>query len=106
MIQHNMLVVEPGTVYKTCRMYCEEVSETLKDMYQKCCNDRDYATKKNPWTTKRLTAEPLTESVKVGMTDQAKEVIAKNMYLLRAHYGPTEDQTPPSEASSRLSCDT
>jgi len=105
MIQHNMLVVEPSTVYKTRRMYCEEVSETLKKAYQKCCDDRDYATKKNPWMTKRLTTEPLTESVKVSMTDEAKEVIAENMPRLRAHYGPTEDQTPTSEINSRPSCD-
>src|SRR5579871_746568 len=94
MIQHNMLVVEPSTVYKTRRMYCEEVSETLKKAYQKCCDNECYAIKKNPWMTKRLTTEPLTESVKVSMTDEAKELISENMDQLRAHYGPTEDQIP------------
>ena len=105
MIQHKMLVVEPSTVYKTRRMYCQEVNETLEKAYQKCCEDRNYAIHKNPWKSNPLTMEPLTESVKVSMTDDAKEVIAENMPRLRAHYGPTGDQTPPSERSSRPSCD-
>jgi serine/threonine protein kinase len=97
MIKHNMLVVEPDTVYKTRRMYCEEVSETLKKAYQKCRKDVDYAIKKRPWTSRRLTAEPLTESVKISMTDEAKEVIAENLRILRPHWGTMDPPTSLTE---------
>jgi len=100
-----MLVPEPGTVYKTRRMYCEEVTEALKDMHRKCCENQDYATTKKPWTEKLLIAKPLTESVKLSMTDEAKEVIAENMSRLRPHYGPTEDHTPPGEINNAPSGD-
>jgi len=94
MIKHNMLVVEPSTVYKTRRMYCEEVSETLKEWYKRCCNNMDYATQKKPWRSHPLTAQPLMESVKMSITDEAKGVIAENWAMLRPHWGPTENPIP------------
>jgi hypothetical protein len=97
MIKHNMIIVEPETVYKTRRMHCDEVSETLKGEYQKCLNDKDYATKPTPWVPEKLTANPLMESVKVSLTERAKEVINNNLPRLRVHWGITEDQMPTTK---------
>jgi hypothetical protein len=96
MIRHNMIIVEPETVYKTRRMHCEEVCEALKIAYRKCCEDPDYATKPTPWVPKRLTSDPLMESVHVSMTEHAKEVITENIARLRVHWGATEDQMLPA----------
>ena len=90
MIKHNMILVEPETVYKTRRMYCEEITKILATEYRRCRVDEDYATRKTPWLPERITAAPLMESVKFSMTDQAREVISGNMHKLRVHWGPME----------------
>jgi serine/threonine protein kinase len=90
-IQHNMIIVEPETVYKTRRIECDKVSQLFKGALRKCCKSEDYATKKNPWSSKRPIAEPLTESVKVSMTEQAKEVIDENRSRIPIHRGAIEE---------------
>jgi hypothetical protein len=86
-----MIIVEPETVYKTRRMECEKVSEIFKSAYKGCRKSEEYATKKNPWFYKTFIAEPLTESVKVSMTEQAKEVIEENLSRIPVHLGATEE---------------
>jgi len=92
-----MVIVEPETVYKTRRMDCKEVCEALQAMHRKCLEDQDYATTPTPWVPKRLTSDPLMESVHVSMTEQAKEVITDNLSRLRVHWGATEDQILPAK---------
>jgi hypothetical protein len=101
MIQHSMIIVEPDTnMDQARRKTCEEVNEVLKNAYERCLNEEEYAIKKNPWGPNKLPGEPLMDLVKINMTNKAKEVITKNMSKLKVHRGAKEDQSPTIRPAS------
>lgn len=62
------------------RMPCEEVRKLLADMYAKCRDNEEYATKKSPWRESRI--KPKHAPVKVEMTEDAEKQINKNLRSL------------------------
>lgn len=84
-----MLIVESSQ-----RMSCQEVWQLLEAMHKNCLEDNVYATRRNPWTISKLTAEPLTPSVEVDIGEVAKQTIAANFSQLPIHPGRPVDTWP------------
>jgi hypothetical protein len=94
----DTLVIKSTNPKDTGRISCVKLHSTLFALFEKCKNDRDYASKPAPWDKRQKGNEIVEEAVETNVAKVAADILERKR--LRIHNGKTQRRVIPDFPAS------